>query len=67
MTLRHQKNGLHAAELSHCEKGLANPLVGKDTMLSMMIHGLYDLLTSLKRYSNRARSGSLECAMGIRL
>lgn len=48
-------------------RGLANPLLGKDTMLSIMIHGLYDLLTSLKRCSHRARSGSLECAMGIRL
>lgn len=48
-------------------RGLANPLVGKDIMLSIMIHGLHDLLTSLKRYSPKARSGSLECAMGIRL
>ena len=67
MTLRHLNNGLHAAELSHCVKGLANPLSGKDIMLSIMIHGSYDLLTSLKRYSNKVKSGSLECAMGIRL
>ena len=48
-------------------RGLANPLMGKDIMLSIMIHGSYNLLTSLKRYSRKARSGSLECAMGIRL
>ncbi len=48
-------------------RGLANPLLGKDIMLSIMIHGLYDLLTSLKKYSHKATSGSLECAMGIRL